>query len=234
MDNDLFGERIDSCWISPKNSQVRQKIAKLGILILSPTSTLLRYADAITIIVFLSFRHPRLAMYGKSSIHVICFYCWWVYVVLMILCAVHASSLFIVIKHEASSKIDDLKLDEIVMNISNDESYCFHCIQRRVGFPRLKTLVEKQRLRKEENQALRKVRTFVNILLMMNSIVTFLKSSADRDLFLLSLYFLVCESLAESSLRKLHKLFSSSQWSFSSPLLFFSEPLMSSLIKSAR
>ena len=45
-----------------------------------------------------------------------------VYVILMIVCGVHASSLFTVIKHETSNEIDDVKLDEVLMNVSTNES----------------------------------------------------------------------------------------------------------------
>ena len=111
-----------------------------------------------------------------------------VYVILMIFCGIHASRLFPIVKHEASNKIDDLKLDEIVMNISKDESHCFPCTERHVGFPWSETLIEKQQLNRERYQSLKRIRTFFNSLWIMNSIIVFL---AFGSFFYFVIFFLV-------------------------------------------
>ena len=115
-----------------------------------------------------------------------------VYVVLAMLCATHSSSLFTLAKQEASNEIDDLKLNEIVANMSNDESYCFHCIERHVGFPRLKTLVEKQRIQRERDRSLKHVRTLFNSLSIVNSVIVFLLFGGPRSISFISLVSSFC------------------------------------------
>ena len=114
-----------------------------------------------------------------------------IYLFLATFCALHSTILFNVIKHETDTASDDLKLNAILTNISSDDNYCFHCIERRIGFARLKTLVKDQRLERKRDVSLRRVRTLFNTLSIVNSIVVFLIFGGPKSISSMSLFSLL-------------------------------------------
>lgn len=110
-----------------------------------------------------------------------------IYVVLVVLCCVKASNLYTVVERGALSEIDDVSLDQVIANISQDEAGCFHCVERHVGFTRLKAVIRKKQLKKQEEGVLREVHTFFNVLSITNTIVNFVIFGEPRSIFLISL-----------------------------------------------
>lgn len=104
------------------------------------------------------------------------------------LCGYQSSSFFAVVNKETSDAIDDLKLNTILVNLSNDENTCFHCVQSHIGFYHLRKLIEQQQIRRERNEAFKGIRMLLNILSITNTIVTLLVYGGPKLIFLVTLF----------------------------------------------
>ena len=111
-----------------------------------------------------------------------------IYLCLFVVCGSNATLLIVAVKEEASSQIDDLELNMILKNISNDKHFCFHCIQRHVGFDRLEKLVANQDVHREKNEALKRTRSLFDILSIFNSVVVFVAFGGPKSICLVSLF----------------------------------------------
>ena len=67
----------------------------------------------------------------------------------------------------------DPKLRKIIIDISNDSYYCYHCVEYRTTFVQLKELIEQQNTNDEIMKKVQYTRGFNNIINITNLIVVF-------------------------------------------------------------
>lgn len=109
------------------------------------------------------------------------------YLGLFLLCGFFSSYIFVMNRQEDSNQIDDLKLNEILINISKDENFCFHCIQRQINFDDFRKMIDKQRVGKEREQNFKNIRALFNTLSIINSLVIFCVFGESKLIFFLSI-----------------------------------------------
>lgn len=109
-----------------------------------------------------------------------------VYVFFATLCGYQSSFFFTMVNKEASDTIDDLKLNTVLINLSQDENTCLHCVETDDGFHHLRTLIEKQRIHIKGNAVLKEIRISFNILSITNMIVVLLVFNGPKLIFLVT------------------------------------------------
>lgn len=65
--------------------------------------------------------------------------------------------------------IDDTRFYQILTNMTKDDEYCFHCIERHVRTDALQSYIDKDSITRERNENLKVTRTLLNILSTSNA-----------------------------------------------------------------
>lgn len=111
-----------------------------------------------------------------------------VYLFLLGLCGFQVSSLCAVMEQADPNQFDDLHLHHVLANISTDEEFCFHCVQRHIGFDHLRKLFDQQNIHRRRNVALKRIRVVFNSLSIVNSAVVFLVVGGPKLIILVMLF----------------------------------------------
>ena len=77
-------------------------------------------------------------------------------------------------KYDYYHDIDDKRFYQILTNMTKDDNYCFHCIERHVGTEALQSYIDKDSITRDRNENLKVTRTLLNILSIVNSLATFI------------------------------------------------------------
>jgi hypothetical protein len=92
---------------------------------------------------------------------------------------------------EVNDYKNDIRLQAVLINMTQDDTLCFHCIQTHIGSDELQAFIQNKHIHTEMQENLKSFRTVFNILLITTSFITFIVFGGANLIFIISL----CSSL---------------------------------------
>lgn len=89
-------------------------------------------------------------------------------------------------RHNVYNDYGDKQLHQMLLNLTTDNTYCFHCIQYHIGTEELKSFIENKSILREQNENLKTVRTLLNTLSIVTSTLTFIIFGGPKLIFFIS------------------------------------------------
>ena len=111
-----------------------------------------------------------------------------IYFFLLMMCFFSGRTLVDIDEKLVSYQADDLNLHQILLNISNDQDYCFHCIQQHFDPDHLRTQIAQQNTHQQRDQALKRIRFVFNIVVITNCVVVFIIFGGPKLITFLSIF----------------------------------------------
>ena len=111
-----------------------------------------------------------------------------IYFFMLMTCFFSGQTLVDIDKKVVFYQADDFNLYQILLNISNDQDYCFHCIQQHFDRDHLRTHIAQQNTHQQRDQALKRIRFFFNIVVITNCVVVFIIFGGPKLITFLSIF----------------------------------------------